>query len=457
MGQSTKTIQMIAGLNRRYVVIGGALLFTIWLWVAFDRPTTFPTRMPFTSGLADPSKDAFDFPALDAQPVRDLCSKTDWNSNLIFTCDNNHGGVGHVRNSVLNCVRYAMQAGASLVMPNIALRDIEEHNHEVADGHSHSRSHISRRHGPGRKGLEFMFDKQHFKSSLKLSCPQMKIIDSLDPTVGANRRGLAPETLFLNRPVSGPEKPEEWRSLFYGWLDQHIPSALSTEQIIIDLEQSFLTYPIHADGHSVAHIFGDMLKFRPDVRRLATSTLNRMSRWYDLGLDISEPIIKNSFFGAHLRTDESNMVQKRHNVYNALEHLDGQAEAYLKQASASKYPIMYVASGNNSAIHKMALAAEPYKIAITHKTDLLKGAERDELESLHWDQRAIVDYLVLLKSAQFAGVGHSSFSWNVALRREEFAHQTGSYEELNQVWTDKQSTIYGTRKSYVDSSGCMWP
>ncbi|RDW84330.1 hypothetical protein BP6252_01920 [Coleophoma cylindrospora] len=448
---------IVAGLNRRYVVIGGALLFTIWLWVAFERPTSFPTSLPFISGLADPKKDAFDYDTLNSEPIKELCSKTEWNPNLIFTCDNNHGGVGHVRNSILNCVRYAMQAGASLVMPNIALRDIEVHMLQNSGGQSNSHSHINRRHGPGRKGLEFMFDKQHFKKSLRRSCPQMKIVDEMDPFISENRRGLAPESLFVNRPVSGPEHPEEWRSLFESWLDKNLPSALSNERLIIDLEQSLLVYPIHADGHPVAHVFGDMLKFRSDVRRLATSTLRRMSQWYDLDMDISEPIIKHSYFGAHLRTNEANFVEKRHTVDNPFESLEGQAEAYLKQASASKFTIMYVASGNDTAIHKMALAAEPYKIAITHKADLLKGAERDELEKLHWDQRAIVDYLVLLKSTEFAGIGHSMLSWNVALKRQEYAHQMGSYEEPKQMWTDKQSTLYGTRRGYVESSVCMWP
>ncbi|KAE8449342.1 hypothetical protein EG329_008243 [Mollisiaceae sp. DMI_Dod_QoI] len=63
------------------------------------------------------------------------------------------------------------------------------------------------------------------------------------------------------------------------------------QPIIIDLEQSFIHYPTHSDGNSVAHIFGSILKFRPDIRRLATRTLMKVSEWYELLMNFSELII----------------------------------------------------------------------------------------------------------------------------------------------------------------------
>jgi hypothetical protein len=94
---------------------------------------------------------------------------------------------------------------------------------------------------------------------------------------------------------------------------------------------------------------------------------------------------------------------------------------------------------------------------VTHKFELLKGQDREELEKLKWDQRALVDFLVLIKAQEFAGVGHSSFSWNVALKREHIGEgpvKHGKWEDS--LWRDGLSTLYGVRESYVDSAGCMW-
>jgi hypothetical protein len=53
-------------------------------------------------------------------------------------------------------------------------------------------------------------------------------------------------------------------------------------------------------------------------------------------------------------------------------------------------------------------------LTVTTKHDLLTGDDLSELEALRFDQRTMVDFL-LSKSSDFAGVGHSSFAWNVAL------------------------------------------
>ncbi|KAK7907969.1 hypothetical protein PG985_015272 [Apiospora marii] len=42
---------------------------------------------------------------------------------LVFLCDNNWGGPANIRNYILTCIRYAIEAGASVpVMPRIAMR-----------------------------------------------------------------------------------------------------------------------------------------------------------------------------------------------------------------------------------------------------------------------------------------------------------------------------------------------
>jgi hypothetical protein len=442
-------MQFPAGISRRYAVLVGGLLVTIWLWLAFDRPS-LPAQIIWNTsskgGIISPSIDAFDFPPVDSDEMRAVCSSTRWNQSLIFTCDNNHGGIGHVRNSILNCVRYAIGTGGALVLPNIALRD--------EDDMEHDHGHVEKRHGPGRQGMEYMFDVEHFQESLRLSCPELMLIGHMEETFSPRRRGLLPEHLFTNIPASGIEHPEEWPVRLKAWIEEYMPPYPEKEPIVIDLEQSFLHYPTHSDGHKFAHTFGNILKFRPDVRRLATTTLNKLAEWYDMPLNLSEPIMNPSFMGAHLQTDNP-FLEQRHNSDIAYAHFPAQTAAYIKQAISAKIPLIYVASGNLPEIHKLGLQATASEIAVTHKEDLLKDKDMEMLERLRWDQRALVDYLVLLKVQGFAGVGHSSFSWQVVMTRHEGGDKRKGVLESD-VWSDGVSTLYGVRSSYVESSECMW-
>ena len=192
----------------------------------------------------------------------------------------------------------------------------------------------------------------------------------MEQTTNPRRRGLLPETLFENVPASGIEHPDQWPEKLAVWIERHMSPHPQHKPIIIDLEQSILHYPTHSDGSEVAHTFGNILKFRPDVRRLATTALKQMSEWYDLYLDLEMPIIKPSFFGAHLGT-ENPLLEQRHDIDIAFSHYQTQANAYLAHAAMVHAPVMYVASGNISEVHNLALQATEHNIAVTHKEDLL--------------------------------------------------------------------------------------
>ncbi|KAJ8068261.1 hypothetical protein OCU04_003828 [Sclerotinia nivalis] len=459
-------MQLPTGINRKYAALAGFSLGLAWLWYAFDRPRVIPTYIiwnatPDGSQAHNPpptldQHDVFDFPHVNSEVMRAVCATQTWNSSIIFTCDSNQGGVGHVRNSILNCVRYAIGAGGSLVMPNIKLReDIEGMNmmpSEDGDG-----SHMGKRHGLGWKGMDYMFDADHFKKSLKISCPELKVIDHMEQTINGRRRGLQPESLFINRPSSGLEHPEEWQGKLNDWIQKWMSPTPTSIPIVVDLEQSNLQYPTHADGHVFAHEFGRIMKFRPDVRRLATSTLRQISSWYDVPLNVSSTIVTPSFLGVHLKTEPEEIAEgivKRHVTAAPFMHYDGQAEAYIALAKSMKTPLIYAASGDIDSTHKLAIEAKGHGIDVTHKEDLLKEHEREELSHLRWDQRALIDYLVVLRGEYFAGVGHSMFSWNVMLKRHESALLKQKLHE--DIYADDLSSLYGVRESYLDSAKCMW-
>jgi hypothetical protein len=82
------------------------------------------------------------------------------------------------------------------------------------------------------------------------------------------------------------------------------------------------------------------------------------------------------------------------------------------------------------------------------------------LKGLSFDQQALVDYLVLLKSSQFAGVGHSSFAWNIALKRHVFAERrrdVNLHLKGPQIMNDEYSQVIGLVNQYPEYASCLWP
>jgi hypothetical protein len=71
-----------------------------------------------------------------------------------------------------------------------------------------------------------------------------------------------------------------------------------------------------------------------------------------------------------------------------------------------------------------------------------------------FDQQALVDLPVLLKSSDFAGVGHLSFAWNIALWRHQFVEWR---DHLNgpQLMSDELSQVYGTVNQYPEYACCV--
>lgn len=47
----------------------------------------------------------------DDSTLIDVCENTEWREGLIFQCEAPYGGVANIRNMLLNCIRYAIEAG----------------------------------------------------------------------------------------------------------------------------------------------------------------------------------------------------------------------------------------------------------------------------------------------------------------------------------------------------------
>jgi hypothetical protein len=352
-------------------------------------------------------------------------------------------------------VRYTIAAGAGLTLPKVQLRNPAN----IAD--IWNRERIS---------FDYIFDKPHFVESLKLSCPQMRVYESIDEVPNhASINGSVycePEKIVGKSEIApeGLAHPEHWRDVFYTWLADSTDTARKVKDIkshpaIVDLARSYLQYPIYSDPSEFAISFGGILKFRTDARHLATTILRNLLKAHNIKVDIPSPIWKNAFFGAHLRTEKDSRQgwpwdQVIHSRY------DTQATYYLSAAASSNLSIIYLASGDRAEIAHFTQDAALTNLTVVTKSSLLTGQDKEKLDTLSFDQQALVDYLVLLKSSQFAGVGHSSFAWNIALkrhvfaqrRRDEMAHLRGP-----QLMGDEYSQVLGTVNQYPEYASCLWP
>ncbi|KAG8163454.1 hypothetical protein KVR01_006751 [Diaporthe batatas] len=381
--------------------------------------------------------DLFKIPLVNEESIKSVCRTTQWNESLVFTCNESFGGIGNIRNSLLLCVRFAMQAGAALVLPQILIRDADITNYKTQNA----------------TDFGYMFDTQHFLKSMQQSCPEMTIYATLeDATKNSNLAGDTNRVRFQAEALTGDGliKTDKWREEFYSWLEEEEvgPVTGKTGPIVIDLERCYMSWPIYSDGEAFASSFGSILQLREDVRLLAGKVLRALAEKLSFtDVELKSDILPGSYFGAHLRVEHDAQVTWSPKFGWTHASYEKQAKDYLAQALQplrSSPKGIYVASGDVEGTRRFAKDAARNNLTALSKFDLLQGtADLETLEALRWDQQALIDYLILLRSSDFAGVAHSSFSWSVALKRHTWTRKEGKYLDAPEKLHDDLSVVYG--------------
>lgn len=381
--------------------------------------------------------DLFSIPPVNEESIKSVCRATQWNESLVFTCNESFGGIGNIRNSVLGCVRFAMQAGAALVLPQILRRDDDITNYKTQNG----------------TDFGYMFDTQHFYKSIQQSCPEMTIYPTVDDVIkSSNHSGDINRLRFNAESLTGDGliKTEMWRDKFYAWLDERQAGPVTGRPgpTVIDLERCYMSWPIYSDGQAFAVSFGLILQLREDIRLLASKVLRGLAKRLSFAeIDLKNEVLSDAYFGAHLRVENDAQVTWSTQFGWTHATYEKQAEDYLTQAlqpSRSSPKGIYVASGDVEGTRRFVDDAARNNLTALGKFDVLRGsADLETLEAFRWDQQALVDYLILLRASDFAGVAHSSFSWNIALKRHTWAKQEGKYLDAPEKLRDDLSVVYG--------------
>jgi len=377
-------------------------------------------------------------------PLQRVCEETKWTDGLAYVCDNNSGGIGNIRNFILTCIRYAIDAGATgIIMPRIQRRSEED---------------LANIFTTGFQPFDYFFDEAHFRKAMAESCPQMTIFDKYEDIPG--QEGIRKIEEFYPKDLGDLDgcdgrgvnrHLDQFRGKFDNWLASTNRTPSDAEPVTIRFKwATFFEWPIYRDGPEFAATFGDLLRINPDIERIAAVVLREMSAF--TGNTPQANTLEAPFLGVHLRTESD--------ALGFWPDFNVQSEGYLKEAEARQLKHAYLACGNATDGHRFAeKAQERMGLNVTSKLDLLKGADLEALTNLSWDQQALVDFLVLLKSTHFTGCSFSSFTMNIGFKRHLM---TGGIN--SRPWKspgDEFTTLVGRFDSWYGDwmfmYECMWP
>ncbi|KAJ2983460.1 hypothetical protein NUW58_g6245 [Xylaria curta] len=414
-------------------------------------------------------------------PLRRLCTEQVESEvtvpGLVFLCDNNSGGPGNIRNYILTCVRYAIEAGATgLQIPRIRTRSTSD------------KADLFKEYQP----LSYMFSEEHFRDAMGDACPHISLFPSDGEGGGlgaipgmkakAAREGLplermvrqiTPKQFGGRRGGCDSRDPHrytdrfgfafrEWTRDTVAELGLRPPSW--ENPMLVRLSWGVLwDWPVVRDGAEVAATFGGLLRIREDILELADRIVQSIKRLAaseaEGGSGDDDEAGKDRpggrFLGIHLRTEEDALSQ--------WPTYENQSKGYLLAAEKQRFRggVAYLASGSEKETIRFGKDARVHlSLKVKSKYDLVRGQELEKLKSLSWDQQALVDFAVLLKSDYFLGVSPSSFSINVALKRH--LQKEGLHTRPWKLGaSDKRSWLVGQYSSYWDDwlfmFDGMWP
>ena len=276
----------------------------------------------------------------------------------------------------------------------------------------------------------------------------MAVHPALPSTVKGDLIPLQPQSL-LNVLLHA----ENWRPAFDIWLDAQPNKG---NPVAIELTPPpLLKFPVKYNTRAFGDNFGRILQFPEPQRRLAATALYTLRTKYSVPVGPWK-ITPNAFFGAHLRV----AADARKAGWTGY---DEQAKFLLEVAEAAGLSTMYVTSGSRLAA-TFKEDAKLKNIMVVTKEDLLTGKDLAELNAMTWDQRGLVDYEVLLRSSQFAGIQLSSFAWNIALRRHTLSRQryrdawdTNVKDGEKLSMKDEYSRLLGQKHGEEFFVESMWP
>lgn len=394
--------------NQRRIALGFlAALFVTWM-VYFYReflPSVQDlheskaklTNWISTSISKEPANDHSWHSETVTNELTSLCDRTHWKEGLWIQCHsysgtNNTaiaGGLNNARNRIQTCIRLAIDAGASLILPPIATERYDENPSQFSNE---------------EECLDEFWDMKHLTKELGHQCPKLKLKYCGD-TSGIKTIIPSPQRSYLVEPY--------YTSTF----DQFLTTTLREENIWIINPQDPVAvsfgdayiawnYTQSAELSTIQKSLFRILNFKPALVSISNEILR-------------SPELEGGFIAVHLRGESDwpagfgTMDQQVALYIEAMEALQPTLPSPIKK--------VYVSSGSQTAIHSFADKLYELNYTIYDKYSILEESPSvlKKLEGMQFDQKAIVETEVLVGADYWYGVLMSTFSEMVAFKRTQ--------------------------------------
>jgi hypothetical protein len=320
--------------------------------------------------------------------------------------------------------------------------------------------------------IDFLFDAAHLNETLATHCPQLKLHRSMDDLWEVS-------SLLHSKPLSLQHvevllrngsiitHPELIHSQVAAYVERMSPVEKRRHPVRFHMAATYFAWPTDEDPVVLARNFGRILRVRDDARRLAAAAIFNMARRFKLRVEPRAGNggirLDNSYVAAHLRVEED--------AGEKFPLFDRQASSYLSFANQAGVDVLFLATGANEAnVSSFKSRSRDFNLTVVTKADLLedKPEERGALSRLTYDQRALVDHEIMLRSGLLTGFAASAFAWDAALRRRNAFDggakagakkplQTSTYPNLPIEWRDAFSILFGPADLAAAMLETMWP
>ncbi|KAK3054295.1 hypothetical protein LTR09_004563 [Extremus antarcticus] len=336
------------------------------------------------------------------------CNLTEWHPNLVFNLENANGGIGNVRGNTLDFLFFAIEAGASIILPGRATRSEEDISNVWA----------------ARGTFDSFFDEEWFLHTMAQAFPQMAIYK-----LERHHKMLAPlPGNYLPRSRRSDTDPSNTKQAYLEHLDHWLkenPNFQPENLTLVNLERTLWDIDTRSLPLGFRRNFGQILRINPTIRRLAGIVVLNLAITFRHNINPASAIPRKAFYGAHLRTEAD--AKGAGWLNDGYSNFSAQTDAYIAQALKHNLRTIYVASGNSTDLELFRVKAASHRppLNVTSKFDLLPPNEAAALRELSWDQQALVDYEVLQRCSVFGGIVKSSFSYNIAITRDQRLEDEG--------------------------------
>ncbi|KAI6892805.1 hypothetical protein KC318_g5791 [Hortaea werneckii] len=379
-------------------------------------------------------------------PIATYCNQTVWRPRLVFNLVDANGGIGNIRGNFLDFLFYAIEAGASIMLPSMATRSAADLSNVWAS----------------RGDFDLFFDEDWFLSALAQACPQMVVykprpeLGMVDPLPGT----YSPPSRRMD--VDAGNLREAFRRHLGEWLreqGENEEGMMTAEEeeggkvVLVNVGRTLWEVDTRSLPPGFRRNFGQLLRINPVIRRLAAIEVQQLATQRNLAIDPRVAIPPHAFYGAHLRTEaDAQAIGWLHEPYT---NFSAQTDAYIAHA-LHHHPglrTLYVSSGSADEISRFAAkaAAHAPPLTVLSKHSLLPPQALRDLDALSWDQQALVDFEVLHRASVFGGFVKSSFSYNIAMTRAQWGEDRGRavepwrvvHEEMGVAFDDGLSRVVG--------------